>query len=1445
MVKKRGAFASYAVLAIISVRAFAADYHVAPDGDDTNDGLTVATAWRSIEMAINRVDAGDTVWVHDGVYRGRITFTNTRGRADALITLAAYPGASPVLKGSVVVTNWYQENNLWYTPLATNAQQVFVDGQLLIQLGWPSEFLKLRACHCGTWIYLPYGYRCTQIPGSGLPLEVGDPRTNMPPGSFYYHAPEQKLYVRLVNDAPPTNRFIEVSQFQGVLYDHSPVGFLRVRGLRFAHANTFTSLLLGGPVVLIGLYGSIEDSIIEWGDSVGLTLRHNSTALRCTVRNNGMLGINCNAFTNMLIKQCLIVSNNYRAINASYSGGIKIIPHAGATVEECEVAWNNGNGIWFDTNAGGHPIFVRNNYVHNNFIWTNRSADQTYAVTAGIFIELTEHAVVQNNLVISNGAAGIHLSGSRSTRVENNLIMGTRAIPGGHRAYGSLMMHNPVPGYPVVSNRIFNNLVIFNYTDYDIIAVRSNNTTIFDNEINHNLYYRGSGAGSVFPNSAFSAAFVGYGAISSFSEWRNRTGWDANSLTNHPQTAPNGRPLAGSPAIDAGTVTAFLTSDYDGRPRPADGDSNGRLAVDIGPYEFMGGSIVFVDAQSTNPVPPFASWETAATNIAQAFASAPTGSLVAVRPGWYELTDTLTLDRHLALVGNGPREEIILDARSNGPVARMIVSNSILNELTLRGGFTSQDGGAVSVAGGAILQNVLIKDSSAGGRGGGVFAEAGAVLRNLVIENCAAFRGGGVYASAPRELTRVTVRSCQATADGAGFHLSGNSTASWLRAEACVAGGEGGGAFVGAGQSVWYSEFSSNTAVRGGGIRLTDGGRCWRSSAVQNSAQWGGGVYADSSSTFIEGRIIHNSASQDGGGAYAESSALLLNSLVHDNASTNRGGGLWLSGSATGLFITAVANSAHEGGGAYLQGASTRLVNSILWSNRSIVAGAEEGVLENDALALHSLASSPLAGPSNIVGNPVFANFAGRDLRIRQGSAAIDAAMPIAGITNDLITVTRLTDGNADGSVLPDIGAYENLQMRYVRADSPSPQQPYASWDTAANLINDALNLSVDGDIVLVGPGTHAVWNHSLTRGITLRSSEGPQRTILEAGGVNRALTINHPNALVEGFTIRGGRADAGGGVYLANGRLSSCILYSNVSNGALGGQFTYLPSIPYWYCRASYDTMIHEGGGAVAVLHGGVIDNCVIYSNTAHYGGGVVAVNGGHLNHVTIAGNFSTNGAGLYLKSGATIRNSIIYHNSGSANYLETGTAAVWHAVTATPLPAGTDNSDADPLFMDGGAGNFELADGSPAIDSASASPISSVDVLGRNRPLDGDGDGLARADRGAYERIHPTVDTDGDGVPDISEWQSGTGMTDPHEYLRVTGFLPDGEDWEVSWAGARGRLYSIWVSTNLFEGFQPLATNIPTASLIRERLSGIGQDRELFIAVSADFPPSPAPNE
>jgi parallel beta-helix repeat protein len=82
----------------------ATTYYVSGTGNDSSDGLSTGSAFRSLQKAANLVQAGDTVLVMDGTYEATgkavLQLQNKQGNENNPITFKAYPGAKPVIKNS-------------------------------------------------------------------------------------------------------------------------------------------------------------------------------------------------------------------------------------------------------------------------------------------------------------------------------------------------------------------------------------------------------------------------------------------------------------------------------------------------------------------------------------------------------------------------------------------------------------------------------------------------------------------------------------------------------------------------------------------------------------------------------------------------------------------------------------------------------------------------------------------------------------------------------------------------------------------------------------------------------------------------------------------------------------------------------------------------------------------------------------------------------------------------------------------------------------------------------------------------------------------------------------------------------------------------------------------------------------------------------------------------
>jgi len=139
--------------------------------------------------------------------------------------------------------------------------------------------------------------------------------------------------------------------------------------------------------------------------------------------------------------------------------------------------------------------------------------------------------------------------------------------------------------------------------------------------------------------------------------------------------------------------------------------------------------------------------------------------------------------------------------------------------------------------------------------------------------------------------------------------------------------------------------------------------------------------------------------------------------------------------------------------------------------------------------------------------------------------------------------------------------------------------------------------------------------------------------------------------------------------------------------------------------------------------------------------------------------------------------------HSYADVSYcnVQGGQAASSVSANST-LVWGLGNFDADPHFTNG----FRLTAGSPCIDAgtnvsvvaANFSLAITNDFDGVPRPLDGNGDGLARFDVGASEFLLPSADTNGDGIPDGWTWFYGLDPASPE----VANGNPDGDSQTTS---------------------------------------------------------------
>jgi hypothetical protein len=440
------------------------------------------------------------------------------------------------------------------------------------------------------------------------------------------------------------------------------------------------------------------------------------------------------------------------------------------------------------------------------------------------------------------------------------------------------------------------------------------------------------------------------------------------------------------------------------------------------------------------------------------------------------------------------------------------------------------------------------------------------------------------------------------------------------------------------------------------------------------SGETGGGVYCEPKSTVDHCIICGNAADNFGGGAN-NVGGTLKNCIIFGNTATY-GGGVGTSsfgGAVNNCLIfsntatifggggyncnytncTIVANKAYNKGGGVYGGSSWGILrNSIIYFNTGGTLPNLLGVSSFDYCCT-TIGGGPTL--SNITNQPAFVNLAGGDYHLSPASPCINAG------NNSFITVSNDLDGNpriVNGRV--DIGAYEspyNEGVHYVDAAGTNPVSPFNGWSIAATNIQDAIDASSDGDLVLVTNGVYATGGRvvygSLTnrvvidKAVTVQSINGPGATIIRGYQIPsssaayssdvRCVYMKN-NVVLDGFTITGGAALsvfgggtinfartqlAGGGVFCetTNSMLTNCILTGNTcvsTDSQAGGGAIYQGTLDN--CILSNNLVPGYGvpGGAA---YQSLLINCLITSNSASFGGGAAF---SILNHCSVIANIA-----------------------------------------------------------------------------------------------------------------------------------------------------------------------------------------------------------------------------
>ena len=501
--------------------------------------------------------------------------------------------------------------------------------------------------------------------------------------------------------------------------------------------------------------------------------------------------------------------------------------------------------------------------------------------------------------------------------------------------------------------------------------------------------------------------------------------------------------LVGSPAIDAGTVlgaeSQATARDQRGVPRPQG------VAPDIGAFE-VATNFLFVNSEADsvdiNPgdgiVADAQGRATLRAAIMESNARAGVQTIV-IAAGTYRLAagadeavgiaGDLDITAPAILIGAGSGETIV---EGNGD--RVFDLHPSAGSVTIVG---------LQVRGGGSSDN---------GAGGGIRARAYVTLRDVVITGNQASLGGGLYVGADGGLLdQVEISQNSGAGGGAGVFFDSLEIQSqdpqkllriedsWIHDNATTLNAEGGGLHIRGGRlELVRTRVSNNSAADGGGLFVSGIGNTTAVTFVvqdslfdQNSARSrGGAIYNfDSGDTSVVVELVNttladNSAVFNGGAVHAVGGRMdLTNVTVSENSTLGDGGGLsWSGNGGYRLLNTVVTDNS-----AFTLSTSDLSANTFVSLGHNLIGvlggamGFTNGV-NGDLVGSTSNPFDAKLGPLADNGGPTMT------MLPRIGSPLIEAGDNTGTTALDQRGLSRIVDGNNDGTATIDIGAVERFE---------------------------------------------------------------------------------------------------------------------------------------------------------------------------------------------------------------------------------------------------------------------------------------------------------------------------------------------------------------------------------------------------------------------------------
>ena len=583
------------------------------------------------------------------------------------------------------------------------------------------------------------------------------------------------------------------------------------------------------------------------------------------------------------------------------------------------------------------------------------------------------------------------------------------------------------------------------------------------------------------------------------------------------------------------------------------------------------------------------------------------GDLIQVAPGTY-VENIAFPGKAITMQSEAGADETIIDGNQAGSVvtvSSVVIDEAIIDGFAIRNGEAYDGGGIWCYNSNLTITNCTISGNRATdsifSSGGGIYCDnSSATITNCTISgNITNDRGGGIYYYYD---SSSTITNCT---------ISGNSTAS--------SSGDGGGI------NCYYSDPTIMNCTISGNRTLGAGG------GMNCSASY---------PTITNCTITDNIASSYSGGGIScfSSDPTITNCTISGNIAEDHGGGIYCSSSDPMITnCTITGNSAYDGGGIFCYHLpslpSPTITNCILWGNDAL-DGPE--IYGGSPVVTYSDVQGGWPGEGNIDSDPIFVG--GGDFHLTAGSPCIDAGIDVgvytdidgderpqgAGFDMGAYEYPECWDGDMDGYGSPACGGVDcddtdpgvNPGAQEICTggidedcdgliDSDDPDCVTIHVPADQPTIQSAIDMALDGNLVVVAPGTYVENIDFLGKAITMRSEAGADGTIIDGNQAGSVVTFSSgmtEEAVIDGFTIRNGDAYEGGGIYcsLTSPTIMNCTISGNIAESYGGGIYCYSSYPTITNCTISGNIAESYGGGIYCDHSYPTITNCIISDNSA-----------------------------------------------------------------------------------------------------------------------------------------------------------------------------------------------------------------------------------------------------